>query len=150
MQYCTFRLANLFFGVEVGRVQEVLRFQHMTRVPLASDVVRGLINLRGEIVTAVDLRRRLELECRDDDVLPMNVVIRGNEGAVSLLVDDIGDVLEVAEDALERPPVTLSGVTRKLVRSICKLQDELLIILDTEEVAQLQHPDPEVGQRSES
>ena len=147
-QYCTFRVSDLFFGVEVEQVQEVLRFQRMTRVPLASDVVRGLINLRGEIVTAVDLRRRLELADRAEDELPMNVVIRGSEGAVSFLVDDIGDVLEVAEDVFEEPPVTLSGVTRGLVRSICKLQDELLLILDTNEATQFHHP-PE-GQRSES
>jgi purine-binding chemotaxis protein CheW len=141
-QYCTFRVADLFFGVEVERVQEVLRMQRMTRVPLASKTVRGLINLRGEIVTAIDLRRRLELTPAPEDAELMNVVIRGEESAVSFLVDDIGDVLEVPDDTFEPPPVTLSGVTRRLVRSICKLHGELLLILDPVEATQIVHPQP--------
>src|SRR5258708_763943 len=96
-QYCTFHLENLFFGVEVQKVQEVIRYQEMTRVPLASHVVQGLINLRGQIVTAIDLRRRLELNERPADRLPMNVIVRTDDGPMSLLVDEIGDVLEVDE-----------------------------------------------------
>ncbi|MCA9467878.1 MAG: chemotaxis protein CheW, partial [Nitrospira sp.] len=83
-QYCTFHLANLYFGVSVLNVQEVIKFQPMTFVPLASRAVSGLINLRGQIVTAIDLRRRLELEEREDSEPPMNVVIRTDEGPVSL------------------------------------------------------------------
>jgi chemotaxis signal transduction protein len=71
-QLCTFRLGKLFLGVPVQDVQEVIRYQEMTRVPLASNVVRGLINLRGQIVTAIDLRRRLALRDRPADRLPMN------------------------------------------------------------------------------
>ena len=94
-QLCTFYLDGLFFGVEVQKVQEVIRYQEMTHIPLASRVVQGLINLRGQIVTAIDLRRRLELNERPADKLPMNVVIRTDDGPVSLLVDEIGDVVEV-------------------------------------------------------
>src|SRR5438445_1840154 len=94
-QFCTFFLDELFFGVEVKKVQEVLRYQVMTRVPLAPPVVRGLINLRGQIVTAMDLRIRLQLSELPADQLPMNVVVRDGDGATSLLVDRIGDVLEV-------------------------------------------------------
>ena len=117
-QYCTFYVDGLFFGVEVLRVQEVIRFQEMTPVPLASNVVSGLINLRGQIVTAIDLRRRLALADRDLAELPMNVVIRTDDGAVSLLVDQIGDVLEVDADSYERPPETLSGIARQLVLGV--------------------------------
>src|SRR5206468_4583870 len=99
-------LDGLFFGVDVLTVQEVICYQEMTRVPLASKVVSGLINLRGQIVTAIDLRRRLELRERPADRLPMNVVVRTDDGAVSLLVDEIGDVLEVDEESFERPPET--------------------------------------------
>ncbi|MGE0785669.1 MAG: chemotaxis protein CheW [Sandaracinaceae bacterium] len=128
-QYCTFHVSGLFFGVEVSLVQEVLRPQRMTHVPLAPDLIGGLLNLRGEIVTAIDLRRRLDLEASPEE--PMNVVLRRPNGAaVSLLVDRIGDVLDVPEATFEEPPVTLSGVTRALVRAICKLEDELLLILD--------------------
>jgi len=100
----------------VLKVQEVIRYQGMTRVPLAPAMIQGLINLRGQIVTAIDLRRRLELAPREADQLPMNVVVRGDDGAVSLLVDEIGDVVEIQEDIYERPPETLKGVARELVQ----------------------------------
>ena len=78
----------------------MMRSLEMTHVPLAPAVVSGLINLRGQIVTAIDLRRRLELQVRPAELLPMNVVVRSNEGAVSLLVDEIGDVVEVEDSSL--------------------------------------------------
>src|SRR5580700_3814031 len=131
-QYCTFYVDGHYFGLDVLRVQEVIRFQQMTRVPLASPVVRGLINLRGQIVTAIDLRRRLELSDRPAGQLPLNVVVQTDDGAVSLLVDEIGDVLEVPEKLFERPPETLRGAVRELIRGAYKLPDRLLLILDTE------------------
>lgn len=136
-QYCTFYVDGLFLGVDVLRVQEVIRYQEMTRVPLASHVVNGLINLRGQIVTAIDLRRRLALTDRAPDRLPMNVVVRTDDGAVSLLVDEIGDVLEVDDTTFERPPETLTGVARQLVRGVYKLKDRLLLIIDTDQTVDL-------------
>src|ERR1700730_16294086 len=103
-QYCTFLVDGLFLGIEVCQVQEVLRYLEMTRVPLASRVVQGLINLRGQIVTALDLRRRLELADRPAEQLPMNVVVHTEAGTVSLLVDEIGDVLEISQDLFEGLP----------------------------------------------
>ena len=89
----------------------------MTKVPLAPPVVRGLINLRGQIVTAIDLRRRLGLADRPTDSLPMNVVVRTDDGLVSLLVDEIGDVQEVPEEAFERPPETLDAAARAFIQA---------------------------------
>jgi len=114
-QFCTFYLDKLLFGVELKSVQEVIRSLDMTKVPLASDVVSGLINLRGQIVTAVDLRRRLELEPRPADTPAMNVVVRSPDGAVSLLVDEIGDVVEVNDSSFEPPPETLRGSVRAMI-----------------------------------
>ncbi len=131
-QFATFYLDHLLFGVEVAKVQEVIRYQEMTRVPLAAAVVTGLINLRGQIVTALDLRKRLEFPERASDRLPMNVVVRTGDEAVSLLVDEIGDVLEVEDETFEPPPETLRGVARELLRGAYKLKDRLLLILDTE------------------
>ena len=136
-QFSTFVVDRLLFGVEVEKVQEVIRYQAMTRVPLAPPVVKGLINLRGQIVTAVDLRGRLGLPPRATSDLPMNVVIRHDDGAVSLLVDEIGDVLEVEEEAFELPPGTLTGEMRELVRGVYKLKGSLLIALDTDKVLRL-------------
>jgi purine-binding chemotaxis protein CheW len=136
-QFCTFFVNGLFFGVEVLKVQEVIRYQEMTRVPLAPTMIEGLINLRGQIVTAIDLRRRLELALREPGQLPMNVVVRSDDGAVSLLVDEIGDVVEIQDDIYERPPETLKGVARDLVQGVYKLKERLLLILDTEKTVNL-------------
>jgi purine-binding chemotaxis protein CheW len=136
-QFATFYLDGFLFGVEVSKVQEVIRYQEMTRVPLAHSVVQGLINLRGQIVTALDLRRRLNMTERASDRLPMNVVVRTGEEAVSLLVDEIGDVLEVEAEAFERPPETLRGEAHELIRGAYKLKDKLLLVLDTEKAVTL-------------
>src|SRR5262249_32926835 len=133
-QFCTFIVDGLYFGLDVLRVQEIIRYQEMTRVPLAPPVVRGLINLRGQIVTAIDLRRRLELRERPADQLPLNVVVQTDGGAVSLLVDEIGDVLEVSEAAFERPPETFRGAARALIQGAYKLKDRLLLVLDPDKV----------------
>ena len=132
--FCTFRVDGLFLGVNVLQVQEINHSLPMTRVPLTSRVVRGLINLRGQILTAIDLRRRLNLRDREDDQSPMNVVIRTETGPMSLLVDEIGDVVEVDETLFEPRPETLTGVARDLISGAYKLKDGLLLILHTERV----------------
>lgn len=132
--YCTFRVDDLLFGVEVLQVQEVIRTQPTTRVPLAPSVVHGLMNLRGQIVSALNLRRRLGLNARPDIEKVMNVVIRSSDGPVSLLVDEIGEVVEVAKDRFEPPPETLQGEYRNLIRGVFKLETELLLIVDIERV----------------
>src|SRR6185369_7742942 len=112
-QVCTFYLDGNYFGLDVLKVQEIIRYQEMTRVPLASPVVRGLINLRGQIVTALDLRRRLELPPAPAGRLPTNVIVQGKDGLLSLLVDDVGEVLSVDEGSFESPPSTVRGVARE-------------------------------------
>jgi purine-binding chemotaxis protein CheW len=129
-QFCTFFLNGLFFGIEVEKVQEVIRHQAMTPVPLAPKLIGGLINLRGQIVTAIDLRLRLGLPERKAGELAMNVVARTESGAVSLLVDEIGDVLEVQEQQFEDVPQTMRQA-RELIRGVYKLPDRLLLVLDT-------------------
>jgi purine-binding chemotaxis protein CheW len=146
-QFCTFFLRDQFFGVPVQQVQEVIRYQEMTRVPLVPPVIRGLINLRGQIVMAIDLRRRLGMEDRPDSELPMNVVVRTEDGAVSFLVDEIGDVLEAEEQNFERPPETLQGQSRDLLRGVYKLQDRLMLVLDTERAVASGEEDGRAGVR---
>ncbi|MEO7733127.1 MAG: chemotaxis protein CheW [Kofleriaceae bacterium] len=129
-QYCTFLVGGLFFGLEVTCIQEVIRAQPLTVVPLSSSVIAGLINLRGQIVTAIDLRARLGLPPRDPDQRPLNVVVRTSDGPVSLLVDEIGDVIEVEAASFERPPDTLGDEARELIRGAYKLKGRLLLVLD--------------------
>jgi len=135
-QICTFYVDNHFFGVEANCVQEVIRYQEMTRVPLTSECISGLINLRGQIVTAIDMRKRLGFSDRPQDQRPMNVVIHSDEGAVSLLVDRIGDVIDVSNEAFETPPNTLIGPMRMLIQGAYKLKGKLLLVLDTVQTTQ--------------
>jgi purine-binding chemotaxis protein CheW len=131
-QLCTFLVDGLLFGIDVTRVQEVIRYQEMTPVPLAPAVIHGLINLRGQIVTAIDLRTRLDLSQRPSGQLPVNVVTRDEEGAVALLVDEIGDVVEVDESSFEPPPETLNPLSKALIHGVYKLEPQLLLLLNTE------------------
>jgi len=136
-QFCTFTLGDRYFGIDVLKVQEIVRHQPLTKVPLAHSMVKGLINLRGQIVTAIDLRERLSMPAGPEGLEPINVVVRTDDGAVSLLVDEIGDVLEVAEEQFERPPETLQGAARDAIRGAYKLPDRLLVILDPVRIVSL-------------
>jgi purine-binding chemotaxis protein CheW len=131
-QLSTFSVNGHLFGVEVAVVQEVIRYQPMTRVPLAPAALAGLINLRGQVITAVDLRRRLGFPERAAGELAMDVIVRTSDGLVSLLVDRIGDVVEVAQEAFEEPPETLAGIARELIRGAYKLDHALLLLLDVQ------------------
>ncbi|MCH7498689.1 MAG: chemotaxis protein CheW [Nitrospinae bacterium] len=135
-QFCTFYLDKYCFGINVQEVQEVFRYQEITSMPLAPEVITGMINLRGQIITAINLRLRLGMEPRPEDWVPMNVVVRTNDDVVSLLVDSIGDVKEISEDLFEQPPDTVQGAMRELVIGVYKLEDRLLMILDTKKVVQ--------------
>lgn len=131
-QYCTFWVAGLFFGVAVEEVQEVLRHQPMTPVPCADKAVTGLINLRGQIVTAVDLRVRLGLPPREPDQLPMNVIVRTRGEVVSLLVDDIGDVIDTAGVDSQPSPSNMPSHLQDVVRGVRPLPDAILLDLDAD------------------
>ena len=131
---CTFHVDDLFFGIEVSRVQEVLRHQTMTRVPLAADVVKGLMNLRGQIVTALDMRKLLKLSQPPADWLAMNVLIRTGDCLVSLLVDEIGDVIEVNPEQFEDTPETLPQNVKPAIKGVYKLNGQLLLLLDTDKL----------------
>ena len=141
-QFCTFLLDGYLFGVPVPQVQEVIRFQPMTPVPLAPSAVKGMINLRGQIVLAIDLRDRLSLPERPAGELPMNVVVRTADGAISLLADEIGDVIEVDESSFETPPETLRGSVRATILGVYKLDGRLLHVLDKEKACQVEDLEP--------
>jgi purine-binding chemotaxis protein CheW len=130
MQLCTFRLGDQHFGVDALKVQELIRHQTMTRVPLAPSSVRGLINLRGQIVTAIDLRSRFGLPKVESESELMNIVIRTDDECVSLLVDRIGDVMTVDQTDFEVPPETLDESLRPYINGAYKLEDRLLLLLD--------------------
>ncbi|WP_299953500.1 chemotaxis protein CheW [uncultured Modestobacter sp.] len=129
-QLATFWLDGDLYGVEVEHVQEVLRSQSITRVPLAPPAVAGLINLRGQVVTAIELRERLGRPARPEAEQPVVIVVRLHGEAVSLLVDSIADVVDVDVRDFEAPPDTLDGAARELIRGAYKLSGQLLLALD--------------------
>ena len=133
-RFCTFFLNGLWFGVEVESVQEVLREQAMTRVPLAPAAIVGLINLRGQIVTAIDLRRRLGFPPRPVGQPAMNVVVESEGEGISLLVDEAGEVVQAGQDSYEAAPESLSAEARELVPGVYKLSAGLLHVLALEAV----------------
>ena len=131
-QLATFRLDGDLYGIEVEHVQEVLRSQQLTRVPLAPTAVAGLINLRGQVVTAIELRERLGRPPRAEGTDAVVIVVRLHGEAVSLLVDSIADVVDVDAGDFEAPPDTLEGQARDLIRGAYKLDGQLLLALDVQ------------------
>jgi len=121
IQLATFFLGDELFGVNTLYVQEILTYQEITSVPLAPDYVRGLINLRGQIVTVIDLRCRLGFEKRDDEHAGMNLIVNSEEGLMSLLVDNIGNVLDIPVARLLPPPGTIRGVAVHYIHDVCQL-----------------------------
>jgi purine-binding chemotaxis protein CheW len=129
-QYATFEVADQLFGVEVAAVREVLSFAEYTTVPMAPPAVAGLFNLRGQVIPAVDLRVQLGLPARELRGAVMNVIVQTDDESVSLIVDRIGDVVEIDDSLAEPPPDTISGLGRDLVVGTLKLADRLMLALD--------------------
>jgi purine-binding chemotaxis protein CheW len=133
-QLSTFHVGKYLFGVDVALVQEVVRLQAITPIPLAQPEIAGLINLRGEVLTAIDLRTRLGMSPLESDRDPVNVVIRVDEEPVSLLVDEIGGVLEVSQVPFENTPSTVSERLRGLLLGAYTLPEKLLLALNARKV----------------
>lgn len=130
--FVSFVLAGERLGIPVERVQEVLNPQAISPVPLAPDAVAGFLNLRGQIVTALDLRARLGLPARDGAQRSMNVVVRDRDELFSLLVDEVGDVVEPAGRAVEPTPPTLAPEWRACALGVLRLEEHLLVVLDVD------------------
>src|SRR5882672_741583 len=135
-RYASCRVGHLLVGVEVDAVKEVTAGAELTPVPLAPPVVSGLVNLRGKIVTAIDLRRSLQLAERPADQPPTHLILQAEDGSIGLLVDAVGDVLDVDENDFEPPPGTLRGDLRELITGAYKLERGLLLVLNTERVVE--------------
>jgi purine-binding chemotaxis protein CheW len=142
LQLATFFVAGEMFGIDVKDVQEVLMAQEVTPVPLAPAHVVGLTNLRGQILPALDLRTRLGIEPRSEDAERSNLVVKTSEGPVSLVVDEIGDVIELPSNAWRDVPETVSPMQRQFVRQIVTLEGRIMLRLD---LARIMEDDGKVG-----
>jgi len=144
-QYVSFLIDGELMGVPVSRVQEVLASQQIAQTPLARNEVAGLLNLRGQIVTAVNLRRRLGLPDRAAGETSMNVVVRYLGESFSLLVDEVGDVISVDGLRSEPPPRTLDARWRALVNGVFRLDQGLFVVLDLTAILTLTGPPLRTG-----
>src|SRR5450631_4512615 len=114
-QFCTFYLDHLLFGIESQKIQEVVTYRELRPVPLAPPVVSGLMNLRGQVVVALELRRQLELPERPSNMTPVCLVVHSAGGTVCLLADEVGNVVEVEDETFEPSPETLSPRLRSVI-----------------------------------
>lgn len=137
LRYATFFLNGICFGVPIEKVQEVLELQEITLVPLSPAVLPGIINLRGQILTTIDLKTRLDLAPSESKEQPMMIVVRTSEGPMNLVVDKIGSVLLVDSDLFEEPTETLKAGVRAVTTHVCKLEGQLVLVLDTGKIIQL-------------
>ena len=136
-QYCTFFLDGHYFGIDVSQVQEVIRYHELTRVPLAATEVAGLLNLRGRIVTVIDMRRRLDFEERAEDGAkrgPLALGIEHKGESYGLLIDHIGEVLKLPAASREGNPVNLDPRLARVSAGVHRLDGRLLVVLDVERV----------------
>jgi purine-binding chemotaxis protein CheW len=137
--YVTMTIAGQLFGIQVLQVRDVLGPQRLTRIPLAPPEVAGSLNLRGRIVTAIDVRTRLSLAPRDDGKKSMCVVVDINGELYSLVVDGVGEVMSLNKEGFEPNPPTLDARWRSVSKGIYRLKDQLLVLLDVSALMQLSH-----------
>lgn len=135
--FVTVRLGDATFGAPVLKVQDVVAEAPLNRVPQAPPEVAGVLNLRGRIVTAIDMRRRLGLPPREGNCV--SVIVEHGAELYALVVDDVGDVVWMSEAEREAPPVTLSAHWRALIAGLHRRDDMLLLVLDVEAVLTLNH-----------
>jgi purine-binding chemotaxis protein CheW len=136
MQFCTFFINDIYFGIDVMQVQEVVRFQEITPIPLAPLDIAGLINLRGQIITVIDLKCRLDMskELMVDEQGSFNIILCTGLELVSLLVNEMGDVVEIIDSEIEDTPATLNGNIRHMLYGTYQFDDGFLLILNAEKI----------------
>ncbi|WP_457570986.1 chemotaxis protein CheW [Desulfovulcanus sp.] len=134
LQLVTFRIGEEEFGVDILRVQEIIRTMEITRVPQSPDFVEGVINLRGKVIPIIDLRKRFGMEVKEHDKHTRIIVVEINNMIVGFVVDAVSEVLRIPADTVEPPPPVVAGVDAEYISGVGKLDDRLLILLDLERV----------------
>ncbi|MGO9400349.1 MAG: chemotaxis protein CheW [Xanthobacteraceae bacterium] len=136
-EFVTFTIAGQMFGLPIGRVQDVFKPARITQVPLASVEIAGVLNLRGRIVTAIDMRQRLEVNKRENGAAPMAIGIEAKSESFGLLVDAVGEVLKLPDVDREPNPINLGGKLAALSDGVYRLEGQLLVVLDVDRVLDL-------------
>lgn len=134
LQLVTFNISSEEFGVDILKVQEIIRTMEITKVPRAPEFVEGVINLRGKVIPIIDLRKRFSMESRTHDSQTRIVVIEINNMIVGFVVDSVSEVLRIPADTVVPPPSVVSGVDSEFISGVGKLSDRLLILIDLEKL----------------
>ena len=137
VEYVTAMIGGQLFGLPISRVQDVFMPERLTRVPLSSAEIAGVLNLRGRIVTVVDMRARLGLPKNDDGKPPMAVGVDLRGESYGLLIDQIGEVLRLPDDSREENPVNLDPRMAKLAGGVHRLDGQLMVVLDVDRVLEI-------------
>jgi purine-binding chemotaxis protein CheW len=136
-EFVTFTIAGQIFGLPISRVQDVFKPARITRVPLAGAEIAGVLNLRGRIVTAIDMRLRLDVKKREEGSAPMAIGIEARGDSFGLLVDAVGEVLRLPDSDREANPINLDGKLTALSAGVYRLDSQLLVVLDVDRVLDL-------------
>ena len=134
LQFATFYVGHMLLGVDIRVVQEINRQSEITQVPHAPEYVRGVINLRGDVATVVDLRTILGLPKSDSSRQTRNLIVHHRGEAIGLLVDRISDILTIDEDQISPPPTNVDGVDGRLMSGVCTLDSAIVVLLDIDQV----------------
>jgi purine-binding chemotaxis protein CheW len=137
VQLCGFKIGGGYYAIPVLEVQEVVRPQALSKVPMAPDYIDGLINLRGQVVTSINLRKLFSIPGDDPEEI-MNVIVRSQDSLYSLVVDEILDVIDVEKKSFAETPETLDKKVRKYIDGVYKLQDKLLILLSLDKLLNIE------------
>ncbi len=137
LELATFYIGNALCGMDILKVQEINKLMEMTKVPQAPDYVTGILNLRGQIVTIVDLGKKLGLGETDLDHDPRNIIVNAPSEHIGLLVRKISDVVMADPDRIESAPANMSGIQGVFFTGVYKTEDKLIGILNVEEVLKI-------------
>lgn len=130
LQLVTFTISSEEFGLDILKVQEIIRTMEITRVPRAPEFVEGVINLRGKVIPIIDMRKRFGLEAKTHDSHTRIIVVEISATIVGFVVDSVSEVLRIQSNTVEPPPPIVSGVDSEYISGVGKLEDRLLILLD--------------------
>lgn len=138
LQLVTFGIGEEEFGIDILKVQEIIRIMDITKVPNSPPYVEGVINLRGKVIPVIDLRRRFGLDYREHDSQTRIIVIDLHAMITGFVVDEVSEVLRIRANTVEQPPAVVAGVESEYIKGVGKLDDRLLILLDLDQLVPIE------------
>ncbi|MGF7057144.1 chemotaxis protein CheW [Brassicibacter mesophilus] len=133
-KYVAFKIDEEYYGIDINNVKAIERVQAFTRIPNAPEYVKGVINLRGEVVPVIDLRKRFGIDCKEIDSDSRIIIVLTNETLIGLLVDSSSEVMQLNSDSIDNPPEIKDNISDDFVKGVGKKDSKLIILIDIEKV----------------